>query len=439
MNRIIISRKFLYLILIIIVIAITSLTLVYAALNVSLSVDASASVLGSNWFIRFCNPIVMPGSVSNELPVVMPETVAFNAKLEKPGDFYEFTVDVYNGGSIDARLDKIEKITDLTEKQSKYISYVVEYANGDAIGLKQIVPVKTAVTVRVKIMFKTDISASDLPTVTETIKLSLKLVYSQADIEDVYDENGNIIDETDSTTQVNSIGKTYNVIPGMTLYDAINRQYDLIGDTVEDYPRASEYTVYTLKTEHVFLDADGKIINLKKTVIEVGDSYSSVQCFTSATVTSDDLRSGNYITPRVDVYAVNNINSVAFDEINPSSQFVPILASETDTYFELGDAVVKNKYASSIALGGTVELTPEVVNDYVIGYPKGQTVGCGTLSVGFFVSFMDVNGKFIKIDQSVNHNDVIIAKMVMQSNAEGEPTYDEIKASLNEKFQNYGE
>ena len=83
--------------------------------------------------------------------------------LKQPGDVYIFSVDIVNGGSIDAMIDSIEKMPTLTSKQAKYLNYTIEYQNREAINAKQLVEKNSSVRIKVKVEFRNDISASDLP------------------------------------------------------------------------------------------------------------------------------------------------------------------------------------------------------------------------------------------------------------------------------------
>ena len=53
-------------------------------------------------------------------------SMTYKVTLSKPGDFYEFTVDVKNSGTFDASLTGIT-MTYLTEAQSKYLTYKVYF------------------------------------------------------------------------------------------------------------------------------------------------------------------------------------------------------------------------------------------------------------------------------------------------------------------------
>ena len=132
------SKKTLYVILVILLLSICSLTIVYAALSTVLKITGNTEVVASNWDIYLDNVQVKNGSVSAGKPVITNKsTLSFDVDLNKPGDYYEFTVDVVNNGSIDAMIDSVVKSPNLTDVQAKYALYEVSYANGESISTKQ--------------------------------------------------------------------------------------------------------------------------------------------------------------------------------------------------------------------------------------------------------------------------------------------------------------
>ena len=138
LQRLFSSRKTLSLTLIIMAISILSLTVVYAALSVTLNITGSTEIAASNWDIHLENPIVRTGSVSANAPSISGNNnLSFTANLKTPGDYYEFSVDVVNDGTVDAMIDSIVKTPELTEEQSKYIKYEATYQNGESISTKQ--------------------------------------------------------------------------------------------------------------------------------------------------------------------------------------------------------------------------------------------------------------------------------------------------------------
>ena len=176
------DRKILYIILSIVLISIFSLTIVYAALSVTLNIQGNAEVVASSWDIHLDNVKVKKGSVSGTTPsIISPTSASFSASLITPGDFYEFTIDVVNNGSIDAMIDGVTKTPTLTAAQAKYLNYIIEYQNGESINTKQLVEKNSFVRLKVRVEYRSDISAADLPTISEVLNLSFTVNYVQSD------------------------------------------------------------------------------------------------------------------------------------------------------------------------------------------------------------------------------------------------------------------
>ena len=176
------DRKVLTLGLCLILVCVFALTIAYAALNAVLTIQGSAQVTSSNWDIHLANPKVTNGSATTTAPTITDsKTATFSTTLTKPGDFYAFTIDVVNNGSIDAMIDSVTKTPELSDTQKKYLNYIVEYQNGEVITAKQLVSKNSFVRLKVKVEFKKDISASDLPTQSETLDLAFIVNYTQAD------------------------------------------------------------------------------------------------------------------------------------------------------------------------------------------------------------------------------------------------------------------
>ena len=176
-----VNRKMLYMLLGIILVLVFSLTIVYAALSVTLNINGNAEVTAANWDIHLENPKVKSGSVNNNVPTISGNNLSFSASLTTPGDYYEFTVDVVNGGDIDAMIDSVVKTPDLTTEQAKYFKYEVSYQNGEDVSTKQTLKKGTSTPIKVRIEYRIDLIASDLPTATSNLSLKLTLIYVQSD------------------------------------------------------------------------------------------------------------------------------------------------------------------------------------------------------------------------------------------------------------------
>ena len=176
------DRKVLYGILGIALISIFTLTIAYAALNAVLTISGSAQVSSADWNVHFDNVKVTNGSVNGETPrITSPTTATFSTTLSMPGNFYEFTIDVVNDGTIDAMIENITKTPTLSTEQAKYLKYEITYQNNQPITTKQLVEKGSFVRLKVRLEYRSDITSSDLPLSTETLNLGLKLDYTQSD------------------------------------------------------------------------------------------------------------------------------------------------------------------------------------------------------------------------------------------------------------------
>lgn len=180
-RKILQDRKTLILVLCVMIVSVFTLTIVYAALNAVLEINGNAEVVASNWDIHLENVEVKAGS-SGTTPIILSSTsISFETVLNKPGDYYEFTVDVVNDGSIDAMIDSVVKTPELTPEQAKYIKYEITYENGEIISSNQNLKSGGFVRLKVKVEYRKDISELDLPASSTMLDLTFKVIYSQSD------------------------------------------------------------------------------------------------------------------------------------------------------------------------------------------------------------------------------------------------------------------
>ena len=176
------DRKVLTLGLCLVAVCVFTFTIAYAALNAVLTIQGSAQVSSADWDVHLANPRVTNGSVTTTVPTLATgKSLTFSTTLNMPGDFYEFTIDVVNDGTIDAMIDGITKTPTLTEAQAKYLNYIIEYQNGESINTKQLVAKNSFVRLKVRVEYRKDITASDLPTTSETLNLAFTVNYVQSD------------------------------------------------------------------------------------------------------------------------------------------------------------------------------------------------------------------------------------------------------------------
>ena len=176
------DRKVLTLGLCLVAVCVFTLTIAYAALNAVLTISGNARVSAADWDIYLANPKVTNGSATTDVPIIKTSsTVEFSTTLNMPGDFYEFTIDVVNAGSIDAMIENVIKTPELTADQAKFLKYEITYQNGESITNKQLLAKETSMPIKVRIEYRKDLVASDLPTGQVVLDLALTLEYTQSD------------------------------------------------------------------------------------------------------------------------------------------------------------------------------------------------------------------------------------------------------------------
>ena len=125
-------------------IVVLGLTVGFALLSTTLKINGTASIKGNNWDIHWDDSsiVVNQDSVEAETPQVTgtdKDTLSFEVEFELPGEFYEFTIDAVNAGSVDGALDNITtKIYDSTDLEHElegddipeYLLYSVTYDDG---------------------------------------------------------------------------------------------------------------------------------------------------------------------------------------------------------------------------------------------------------------------------------------------------------------------
>ena len=168
-----------------------AITVGYAILSTQLKANGNINVKGNTWDVHFENVNIKSGSVtattaptSNNISTTeIPYTIVF----DEPGDFYEFTVDVVNKGTVDAMIDVVvNKVYDADGETEitlpKYLKSSTNYLDGSEIKKNDALVAGDRETIKVRIDYRQDINISDLPSTGNVIvKFKLNITYIQAD------------------------------------------------------------------------------------------------------------------------------------------------------------------------------------------------------------------------------------------------------------------
>jgi len=230
------DRKILTLGLCLILVCVFTLTIAYAALNAVLTIQGTAQVSSADWDIHLANPKVTSGSATTNVPQIKTNsTMDFSTTLNMPGDFYEFTVDVVNSGSIDAMIENVIKNPELDASQKKYLNYEVAYQNGESITTKQTLSHGTTMPSKVRIEYRKDLNASDLPTGQVVLDLSLTLEYIQSDGTGSTVTNNGVYNPVSANGSIEDIG---------TIVTIGSEQFYTIGTEGDNVKLLSMYNLY---------------------------------------------------------------------------------------------------------------------------------------------------------------------------------------------------
>ena len=163
--------------------SLVSLTVGYAFLTTTMNIDGVSKMLEARWDIHFDNLEVTTGSVTatTAASIATPTSVTFAAQLENPGDFYEFTVDVVNEGTINAMIDSVNVLPVLTSEQEEYLDYIVTYTNGVELAPRQRLDVNDSERILVRFLYKDGVDESVYPTEDQELTIQFEVVYIQAD------------------------------------------------------------------------------------------------------------------------------------------------------------------------------------------------------------------------------------------------------------------
>ena len=147
------NRKF---VLLVLALLLFTITVGYATLSTTLEIKGTSKINNATWNVHFANLNVTEGSVTATKAASIDATtttIDYDVNLTKPGDFYEFTVDVTNTGSINAKLSAIPTLGGVSTEQDVYTNYTVTYSNGKAIGANDKLAAGETKTLKVKVEF----------------------------------------------------------------------------------------------------------------------------------------------------------------------------------------------------------------------------------------------------------------------------------------------
>ena len=136
--------------LMLLLILLLAISVGFALLSTTLKINGTTNITKQGWSVYWSNVAVTEGSVdaATNIPTIGQDQddpantkVTWSTTLTLPGDFYEFTVDATNAGTIDAMITDIDET--LPASLPSYVSYSVTYADGVPVAEKHLLPKAT--------------------------------------------------------------------------------------------------------------------------------------------------------------------------------------------------------------------------------------------------------------------------------------------------------
>lgn len=218
------------LVIVVLLIVVAGLTVAFASLSSVLNIKGTAYLDAAKWGIKFQNlsEPVSVGKATTTGTAKIEETKSaeingINVNLSIPGDKIVYTVDLVNKGTINAKIDNIEK-TQLTSEQQKYLTFKVTDKDYNEVSKGDILSSGETKKLIITIEFIKDLTKEDLPTSTSTISLSYKLNFVQTD-EKKDTTSSEVQNELPSGYKkvgyLESVNGSYLLIPNMIAEDSI--------------------------------------------------------------------------------------------------------------------------------------------------------------------------------------------------------------------------
>ncbi|MBR6136723.1 MAG: hypothetical protein IKQ06_01055 [Bacilli bacterium] len=170
---------------IVLLLMVLSITIGYSYLSANLTITGTSKIKTSSWDVHFNNIQTTSGSVTpTTAPAIAANglSITYSIELENPGDFYEFTVDVVNGGTVDAKLSALPTLSGVSTAQDVYTNFTFKHADGTAITTlaNENLAAGTTKSYKVRVEFDSNVTAAQLPTANQNMTLVVSMAYEQA-------------------------------------------------------------------------------------------------------------------------------------------------------------------------------------------------------------------------------------------------------------------
>ena len=165
------------------ILLVLSIGIGYAYLTSNLSITGSTEIAANSWDIHFANLTVSDGSVSATTPAAITPgnntEITYTVKLNRPKEFYEFTVDIVNDGSLPGKV-AISTINGIPAQVENIVLYTITYVNGRPVNEDDILNGGTSKRIKVRVYYNDELDPEDLPDENINLTLTFSINYNQS-------------------------------------------------------------------------------------------------------------------------------------------------------------------------------------------------------------------------------------------------------------------
>lgn len=192
----------------ILLVVILAISLGYALIATTLKITGTSIIKKQRWNVYWDNAQVSEGSKTTDTPVISQDEgdmlktkVSWTTSFVEPGDFYEFTIDAVNAGSIDAKISEFETKVTFGDKKRlpKYLTFTATYVDGTEPEINDLLekasngnPTKKKYKIRME--YDGDKATADdinnMPSEGITVNMTYIITYSQGNL--TYENKPNI-------------------------------------------------------------------------------------------------------------------------------------------------------------------------------------------------------------------------------------------------------
>ena len=338
-----INKRLLLVLLLVIV------TIGYATLQTNLTINGTSKISNSTWNVHFNNPsAATTGSVSidsndNTQYAARKDSatqVSYSVLLSEPGDFYEFTVEVENEGSIDAMIDEVTStiqigtgtVTTINSSADlpAWLKYSVTYSDGTPIATKQKLDHGTTETYKVRVEFKKDITNEQFD---DAVNKELHFVFGVK-----------YVQKDDTAVTVDHSITMYGVYPEvnkLALNSTIPANLNLHlqkSDGIADWETVMNTTQRSLYLKHVI---QNNVLKEGYVVFEMSDAYKT-------TLKNDYCETDESCQATVDSFN-NGVFELKGGIDEEDAEDKPVFIQNAKSIYDMfGDACTENPYTTPI-------------------------------------------------------------------------------------------